>query len=47
MQLMSNNMSLIKNTGCNLKGYGKGSSYACSPREDWHFRGKGKRAIGS
>ena len=48
MQMMSNNMSLIKNTGCNLKGYGKGSSYACSPREDWHFmRDKGKRAIGS
>jgi len=44
---MSNNISMIKNTGCNLKGYGKDSSYACSPREDWHFRGIRKRAIGS
>lgn len=47
MQLMSNNMSMINTTVRNLKGYGKGSSYACSPREDWHFRSKGKRAIGS
>ena len=47
MQMMSNNMCLIKTTGRNLKGYGNGSSYACSPREDWHFRSKGKRAIGS
>jgi len=45
--MMSKHINLTENTCGNLKGYGKGSSYACSPREDWHFRSKGKRAIGS
>jgi hypothetical protein len=45
--MMSKHIIFTANTDCNLKGYGKGSSYACSPREDWHFRSKGKRAIGS
>lgn len=47
MQMTSKNMGLIKTSVCNLNGYGNGLSYACSPREDWHFRGNGKRAIGS
>lgn len=46
MQMMSKHINLAANTYGNLNDCGKGSSYACSPREDWHFRSKGKRAIG-
>lgn len=36
MRKMSNNINSVRTTGNDLKGYYMGSSYACSPKADWH-----------